>query len=124
MIQDWARETNTWAVVPSRLPLWENTTVQRKLSSEGQAAVVAQLLAQGHGAWEDPEDATAFAANPVDTVAATAGRLRLSWRSPAEVAAELWEQARSMGMFGQVFTVFELHSGDLAEGTPFHRMDP
>jgi hypothetical protein len=40
------------------------------------------------------------------------------------VAVDLWAHARAAGMFGAVFTVYELHSGDVAIGTPFERMDP
>ena len=28
------------------------------------------------------------------------------------------------GLVGAVFTVYELHSGDVAAGTPFENMDP
>jgi hypothetical protein len=41
-----------------------------------------------------------------------------------KVAVDLWAHARAAGMFGAVFTVYELHSGDVAIGTPFERMDP
>jgi len=36
----------------------------------------------------------------------------------------LWAHARAAGMLGAVFTIFELHSGDVAIGTPFENMDP
>lgn len=37
---------------------------------------------------------------------------------------DLWAHARAAGMVGAVFTVYELHSGDVATGTPFEHMDP
>lgn len=48
-------------------------------------AVVAKLLGEGFATWEQPEDAAAFESNPQDTVATTTGRLRLTWRTAAEV---------------------------------------
>jgi len=123
VICDWAQETNTWAIVPSRIPLWENPAIDRRLGSEGQAAVVTSLLASGHARWEDASDATQ--PGGLEGALARGDRLRLSWRgAPCAVAVELWEHARAQGLFGQVFTVFELHSGDAAEGTPFHKIDP
>ena len=86
--------------------------------------MVTQLLADGHASWESDDDAASFKADPLGTVGSTAGRLHLTWRSAASVAVELWEHVRTNGMFGNVLTVYELHSGDVAPGTPFHNMDP
>jgi len=124
VVRDWAEATGTWAMVPSACPLWENKAIGRRLGPDGQAEVVSALLASGHGHWESPTDAAAFRADAVVTVATTPGRLRITWRTASAVAVTLWEHARANNMFGSVFTVFELHSGDVADGTPFYRMDP
>ena len=111
VICDWAKATNTWALVPSKCPLWENAAIGRRLNEDGQAAVVAHLIKEGNATWESPEE--------LDK-----GRLRIMWRTAIDVAIDLWEHARAAGMFGSVYTLYELHSGDVSLGTAFEGMDP
>jgi hypothetical protein len=120
LIRDYAKDNKTWMCLPSKLPVWENTKIQRRLGIEGQAAVISKMISEGHAAWESQEDAHE------STVAAISkgGRLRLMWQSPSNIAGDLWNHAKENGMMGQVFTVYELHSGDMAERTPFFKMDP
>ncbi len=42
VVCDWAETSNTWAMVPSRCPLWENVAIKRRLNDEGQKAVIAK----------------------------------------------------------------------------------
>lgn len=116
VIVQWAKATNTWSLAPHQCPLWENAAIARRLSDEGQQAVIAELIRRGHAEWETQGDALHGAGGT--------GRLRIMWKTVTNVANELIEHARANNMVGDVFTVYELHSGDDASGTPFHQMDP
>jgi len=120
LICDWAKNSNSWVCVPSKLEIWENTTIQRRLGHEGQVAVVFKMISEGNAAWESPEDASLKLSDAISG----GGRLRIMWQSANRVAGDIWSHVKDSGLMGQVFTVYELHSGDIAEGTSFHKMDP
>ena len=122
MILEWAESTNTWSVDAGQIPLWENASISRRLSDAGIRSVIARLISTRNAAWEDDKGSDA---DPKDVAASTAAapgtvsgrRLRLMWRSPAEVGSELIEFVRKTGMSGGIYTLFELQES-------FRRMDP
>lgn len=67
------------------------------------------LVASGHAEWKDEAKTTCF----------------VMWRSPQEIAASVLDFVRKNGMAGQVYTAFDLHSGDEVTATAdFHGTDP
>lgn len=66
-------------------------------------------MASGHAEWKDEARTTCF----------------VLWRSPQEIAASVLAFVRANGMAGQVYTAFDLHSGDeVTVGADFHGTDP
>src|SRR3954468_15788252 len=51
-------------------------------------------------------------------------RLKVYYRTPAEWADVVLKHVAEGAMFGTLFTVFELHSGDAAFGSPQYGLDP
>lgn len=82
-------------------PLWENSTIGRKLGNSGALAVVEELIRSGHAEWND----------------SAKSMVTLMWHSADEIAAKLFDYARKHDMIGNVFTVYELHQGDEVLGT-------
>ncbi len=66
-------------------------------------------MASGHAEWKDEAKTTCF----------------VMWRSPQEIAASVLDFVRKNGMAGQVYTAYDLHSGDEATAAAdFHGTDP
>lgn len=53
------------------------------------------LVSSGRGEWRDDARMTCL----------------LMWRSPQEIAASIYAYVRANGMAGNVYTIYELHSG-------------
>ncbi|EQC29519.1 hypothetical protein SDRG_12768 [Saprolegnia diclina VS20] len=92
---------------PNTTPIFENTTINRKLSMEARHAVVSYIVRCGNGEWEDD----------------THTRCRIFWKSPAEWAAEIYAFAQDNGMLNNVYTLYELHAGDETEGASFYGIE-
>lgn len=90
-------------------PFFANPAIDRTLSLEARREVVQDLVASGHAEWKDESKTTAF----------------VVWRSPQEIATSVLEFVRKNGMAGNVYTVYDLHSGDdMTAGADFHGTDP
>ncbi len=90
-------------------PFFANPAIDRTLSLEARREVVQDLVASGHAEWKDESKTTAF----------------VMWRSPQEIATSVLEFVRKNGMAGNVYTVYDLHSGDdMTAGADFHGTDP
>ena len=109
MIVEWAESTNTWSIDAGQIPLWENASISRRLSDAGIRAVILRLISTQNAAWEDEEEEEpgVGGADTADTVV-SGRRLRIMWRTPAEVGSELIEFLRKNGMSGGIYTLFEL----------------
>ena len=81
----------------------------RSIDSTPTTHSTQSLVASGHAEWKDEARTTCF----------------VMWRSPQEIAASLLDFVRKNGMAGQVYTVYDLHSGDeLTATADFHGTDP
>ena len=101
LVLDWAKTPNTWSMALHKCPLWENPTISRRLSDDGMAAVVAHLIAKGHAEWETGDNGSGGAAAAAVVGEVGAGRrLRIMWKTVANVANELIAHARENGMIG------------------------
>jgi len=110
LVLEWAKATNTWSLAVDSFPFWENSNIRRRLSPEGQEAVLSELVTEKHAEWQSEGESQ--------------GHLRIMWRTVSEVADDLSAHASENHMIGNVYTLFELHSGEDAAGTKFHKMDP
>jgi hypothetical protein len=117
-------------MIPANFPYFENKSIDRKLTQEGVAAVLEYLVEQGelwmlrfnvvivsncslsqcfwyilwiagNGEWEDT----------------THTRMRILWKTPEALAGEIFTWASNNGFLENVFTVFELLSGDEYQGS-------
>lgn len=89
-------------------PLWRNAALPRRLTASDVAAVMDDFCAHGHGEWQD---------------AATKTVCRILWRTPQQLAADIYAWAQSAGYIGSVCTVYELHSGEDVHGMSFQGLD-
>ena len=71
-----------------------------KLPPEGVAAVLEYVVASGYGEWGD----------------AAHTRLKVFYKPPKEWAAMIHEWVTTNGLTGNVYTLYELHSGDVSSG--------
>lgn len=74
------------------------------------ASVLVLLVFAGAGEWADASRATC----------------KIFSKSPAEWAVQLhkWATENGLSVPGSLYTVFELHSGDISYGSAFAGMDP
>eukprot|EP01138_Halocafeteria_seosinensis_P003465 gb/GECG01003541.1/.p1 GENE.gb/GECG01003541.1/~~gb/GECG01003541.1/.p1 ORF type:complete len:187 (+),score=22.36 gb/GECG01003541.1/:1-561(+) len=90
-------------------PLFKNDRIHRSLSQEGVEQVVNHLVRSGNGEWDDPQGKTRF---------------RVFIKRPEEWAGIIFDYVCRFDMFRNVYTVYELHSGDISIGAPFSNVDP
>lgn len=88
-------------------PLWKNDKIQRHLQPDEVQQIVQDLVAHGHGEWQDESKTTC----------------RILWRKPEQLAADIYAWAQANGQIGSVCTVFELHSGEDVNGMSFQGAD-
>ena len=81
---------------PGTFPLFRNEEIGRSLSPEAVQVVVESLLAHGNAEWEDERRSS----------------LRILLRSPEQLSNEVYEWVRQNGLFGSVYTMYELHASD------------
>jgi len=91
-------------------PLWKNTAIERQLSQEAITIILQDLIQSGRGEWLDPDTHTA---------------VRILWRTPSELATDIYEWALSCGHVAAhtICTIYELHSGEDIEGMSFQGCD-
>ncbi|ETW09739.1 hypothetical protein H310_00228 [Aphanomyces invadans] len=108
LVLDYHKAMNQPVLTPNSTSIFENQQINRKLSMEARTAIVTYLVRCGNAEWEDD----------------THTRLRIFWKPPAEWAAEIYTFANDRGMINNVYTVYELHSGEETEGASFHGLEP
>mmetsp|Transcript_17814 Transcript_17814/g.30375 ORF Transcript_17814/g.30375 Transcript_17814/m.30375 type:complete len:140 (+) Transcript_17814:564-983(+) len=78
-----------------------------KLDDEGRLAVANNLLKSGHGQWQDENNT-----------------LYVFVKTPSEWASVIYDFVQKNGLTGTIYTMYELHSGDLTRNTPIQGIDP
>ncbi len=88
-------------------PLWSNVDIDRRLDASGVSAVMEDFVRSGHGEWTDE----------------TRTKCRVLWRTPSQLASDIYEWAAKNGFVGSVCTIYELHSGEDVDGMSFEGAD-
>jgi ESCRT-II complex subunit VPS25 len=96
LIVSWhqARKLTTMRV--AEWPLWENKAIDRRMSSKGVEAVLEYLVKEGNCEWADSAHTTAT----------------VFYKTPAEWASLVLAYVHANGMYGTMYTVYELSQGD------------
>jgi ESCRT-II complex subunit VPS25 len=95
-------------LVVHECPLWQNTQIARSLAPEDIQIVLHNLVQHGRGEWLDENNNNAC---------------RILWRTPDELATDIYEWAKASGNIGNVCTLYELHSGEDVHGMSFQGVD-
>ena len=103
----WAHHHNQSLISVTEWPHFGNPDIKRRLSVEGIGSVVEHLINAGYAEWEDDSHA----------------RIRVMWRRPVDWAAIIYDYACDNAMVGNVYTVYELHSGDDTTDAQFYRLE-
>ena len=72
-----------------------------RLNEEGRRAVGEYLVSKGYGEWLDSNRNT----------------MRVTWRTPDDWGRIIYKHFSDSGLLGTIYTFYELHSGDVSEGT-------
>lgn len=107
LVLNWVKVQGSASVKLDSFELFENKQIHRKLDRDGVAAVAGSLVESGHAQWEDNEHT----------------RLRITWRTPHEWGALIYKWAQDSALNDSLFTLFELHSGDLTTNESFHGLE-
>ena len=91
-------------MIPETFPYFENKAIGRKLSVEGIHLVMQYVVSQGNAEWED----------------ASHTRCRIMWKSAEVLAGEIYTWACTHGYLNNIFTLFELLSGEEYQDSGFH----
>ena len=108
LILGWCAAHRVSSIHLREWPLWENAAISRRLSEEGIAAVAEHLIGVGCAVYAD----------------GSRTRLTVYYRSPGEWAACVFSWVEAHAMFDQLYTVFELGSGDATVGSDFAGLEP
>jgi len=87
--------------------LFNNTTIQRRLSDEALRAVFKELEEKGNVEWTDKAHT----------------RCNIYWRSPDEWGALIYNYIKQRGQTNTVCTLYELTEGPDAVDQPFYGLD-
>lgn len=91
--------------------LFANDIIGRRLTPGEISTVLDDLVKKGRGEWEEDEYGGRT-------------RCRILWRTPEEIADDLYDWAEKNGnVGGGVCTVYELHSGEDVVGTALEGAD-
>ena len=96
-------------------PLWSNHKLGRRLSTEGIGIVLDHLIASGRAEWLYNDDDTTTTNNRT--------AVRIFWKTPKEVATEVYQWAVQTGTVGGICTIYELHAGEEIRGTALEQID-
>ncbi|CAM9213413.1 unnamed protein product [Ectocarpus fasciculatus] len=107
IILEYHMQNNVCTMNVATCPLFENKTIDRRLSIDGIKEIIDHLIASENAAWEDS----------AHTIA------RVMWKTPDTIAAEVYNWACQNDYLNTIFTVFELHSGDEHTDSGFHGTD-
>jgi ESCRT-II complex subunit VPS25 len=97
-------------LVVHECPLWKNSAISRALNTEDIKMVMNDLVTHGRGEWLDEYNSQMTAC-------------RILWRTPEELATDIYEWAKASGNVGTVCTLYELHSGEDVHGMSFQGVD-
>jgi ESCRT-II complex subunit VPS25 len=97
-------------------PLWSNPQIQRTLSKNDLQIVLNHLVKVGSAEWMDGTTSSSGGSEDGTT-------LRILWRTPAELASDIYQWATTSGLVGSVVTLYELHSGEDNSGQSFQGLD-
>jgi len=87
--------------------LFANDIIGRRLTPGEISTVLDDLVKKGRGEWEEDEYGGRT-------------RCRILWRTPEEIADDLYDWAEKNGnVGGGVCTVYELHSGEFTDAALF-----
>jgi ESCRT-II complex subunit VPS25 len=87
--------------------LFNNTSIQRRLTDEALRAVFKELEAKGNLEWNDKAQT----------------RCNIYWRSPGEWGSLIYNFVKQKGATNTVCTFYELTEGPDVVGQPFHGLD-
>lgn len=87
--------------------LWSNPKIERSLSTQDIGIVLEYVVKVGAGEWLDDAQTTC----------------RIFWRTPSELASDIYEWAKQSGNLNTVLTVYELHSGEDNQGQSFEGLE-
>ena len=89
------------------------------MSKEDLELVLDHLVQRGSAEWMDgSEDGPSRSAASNNRTT-----LRILWRSPQELASDIYRWATTSGQLGSVVTLYELHSGEDSTGQSFSGLD-
>jgi ESCRT-II complex subunit VPS25 len=98
---------NNYICIPENFEYFENKSIGRKLSSKDIGLVMEFLVNQGNAEWED----------------GAKSRCRIIWKTPEVMAGEIYTWASKNGHLDNIFTIFELVSGDEHQDSGFFGTD-
>mmetsp|Transcript_8380 Transcript_8380/g.14833 ORF Transcript_8380/g.14833 Transcript_8380/m.14833 type:complete len:176 (-) Transcript_8380:101-628(-) len=108
LILEWFEKNSSQDVLSlESFELFENKAINRKLDSAGREAIAKDLLDSGHGSWHD-----------------VGKTLYVYLKTPSEWATIIYEFAQKNGLTDTIYTLYEIHSGDLTRGTPIQGIEP
>ena len=88
-------------------PLWKNEAIPRQLSPKDIQIVMDDFVQHGHGEWQDANKTVC----------------RILWRTPQQLATDIYTWAQTNGYINSVCTLYELHSGEDVHGMSFQGAD-
>jgi len=94
-------------LVLDSFPLFESKVLNCKLSAEGRLEVAKRLVATGHGQWQTPEKT-----------------LLVFVKTPSEWASIIYDFVQQNALTGTIYTIYEIHSGDLTKNSQIEGIDP
>jgi len=83
-------------------PLFKNDAISRELSQDDARTVVKDFVKGCYGEWVDDEDGEG----------AVGGRCRVLWRTPQQLAGDIYEWASRSGYIKEVVTIYEINNGE------------
>ncbi len=98
-------------MVPGSFEYFTNANIDRTLSQAGRILVCDYMVLNGQAEWIG-EDMN------------IKNRIRLIFKSVDTLAGELYKYADTIGLKGQVLTIYELHSGEEHHDASFAGSDP
>ncbi len=90
-------------------PIFENPAIERSLPTNGRIAVIQHLISSGNAEWDNPSSQSSC---------------HIFGKSAQEWATTVHQYAQEYALFDSVYTVYELHSGDIAAGADFRGVQP
>ena len=110
LIISWCKANNITEIKVDealKTPLFENKSINRKLSQKDAQFFLDQLVQKQNAEWMDEKHT----------------KCKIIWRKPAQWGTMLHQWAHKNSSEGVVFTFYELREGDDTQGEAFHNMD-